>query len=268
MFIPPVKYRDVKKMSTGQLNSIPGRKSAALLLIYLFFVITASAQPSIKSFAEAGHNNVFDRGYFSYSILPSYDLKDDSFDAGFLFSFGGDRESNFGGYSLRYIRRFSLLRQSFAVSGSYLWIPFSTDLRETNWCIVLNYTLPHFRFALGNNYRTYRFRRSFMLSDEDATGNYRIIEPGNFMYSFQYRLNKEEKPWNLMFSVTNNDYFVIEQETNPLIILNGTYRFKENLTSFMDIGYKSAGLLCIKVDYFGYFLRLGMKWDITGKKNI
>ncbi|MGB8491274.1 MAG: hypothetical protein WCE64_09460 [Bacteroidales bacterium] len=255
-------------MPTGQLIGISYKKSVVSLLISLLFVITGSAQPSVKSFAEAGHNNIFDRGYFSYAILPSYDIKDDSFDAGLLFSFGGDRETNFGGYSLRYTRRFSLLRQSFAVSGAYLWVPFSTDLRETNWSIVLNYTLPHFRFALGNNYRTYRFRRSFMLSDESATGNYRIIEPGNLMYVFQYRLNNEEKLWNLMFSATNNDYFIIEQEINPMIILKGTYRFKENLTSFIDIGYKSAGFLCIKVDYFGYFLRLGMKWDISKKQDI
>ena len=255
-------------MRIRQLISILPKKLTASLLIFWLFVIVCSAQPSIMSFAEAGQNNIFNRGYFSYSLFPSYDLKDDSFDAGILFSFGGDREKNFGGYSLGYTRKFSLLKQSFAVSGFYLWVPFSSDLRETNLGIVLNYTLPHFQFTLGNNYRTYRFSKAFIRSDENATGNYRIIEPGNLIYTFQYRVNREEKLWNLMFSVTNNDYFIIEQETNPMILLKGTYQFKENLSSFIDIGHKSAGLLCIKVDYFGYFFRLGMKWDIAKRQDI
>jgi hypothetical protein len=232
------------------------------------FMAVCSAQPSVKSFAETGQNNIYSKGYFSYFISPSYDLVDDSFDAALLFSFGGDREKNFGGYSLRYTRKFSLLRQDFSVSGSYLWVPFSTELRETNLCIVLNYTLPHFQFTLGNNYRTYRFSKEFIRSDVNATGRYRIIEPGNLMYTFQYRVNREEKLWNLMLSVTNNDYFMIEQETNPMLLLKGTYQVNGNLSSFMDIGYKTAGLMCIKVDYFGYFFRLGMKWDIIKKQNI
>jgi len=255
-------------MRNRRLISIPHRKITASLLMLWLFTIICSSQPSIKSFVEAGQNNIYNKGYFSYSVFPSYDLKNDSFDAGILLSFGGDRETNFGGYSLGYTRRFSLFKQSFAISSSYFWVPFSTELRETNFCLTLNYTLPHFSFTLGNNYRTYRFSKAYIRSDENPSGNYRIIEPGNLIYTFQYRLNREEKPWNLMFSVTNNDYFIIEQETNPLIFLKGTYQFRENLSSFLDIGYKSAGLLVIKVDYFGYLIRLGIKWDILKKQDI
>jgi len=255
-------------MHKQRLISISYKKLTASLLMLSLFTIICSSQPSITSFIEAGQNNIFNKGYFSYSIFPSYDLKNDSFDAGILLSFGGDRETNFGGYSLGYMREFSLLKQSFAVSAFYLWAPFSTELRETNFCLTLNYKLPHFRFTLGNNYRTYRFSKAYIRSDENPSGNYRIIEPGNFIYSFQYCLNREEKLWNLMLSVTNSDLFIIEQETNPILLLKGTYQFKENLSSFIDIGYKSSGLLCIKVDYFGYLIRLGIKWDILKRQDI
>ncbi len=247
---------------------ITHRKLAASFLMSWVLIITCSAQPSITSFAEAGQNNTFSRGYFTYSVLPSYELNDDIFNGGILFSFGGDRETNFGGYSLMYTRKFSFLKQSFAVSGLYLWVPFSAELRETNLCIILNYSLPHFQFTLGNNYRTYRFSKTFIQSDKNASGDYRITEPGNFLYTIQYRVNRKEKLWNLMFSVTNNDYFIIEQETNPLVLLKGAYQFRGNLTSFMDFGYKGAGLLCIKTVYFGYYLRLGMKWDISIRRAI
>jgi len=255
-------------MKKRQSKNNSQNKLTASVLIFWLFAVISSSQPSVKSFAEGGHNNVFNKGYFSYSILPSWDLKNESFDAGILLSFGGDRENNYGGYSVGYTRRFSLFRQSFAVSGSWLWVPFSSELRETNFCLTLNYSLPHFRVTLGNNYRTYRFSKADIRADDNPSGNYRIIEPGNFIYSFQYRLNREEKPWNLMLSVTNRDFFIIEQETNPVLLLEGTYRFTSNLSSFINIGYKSGGLLCIKVDYFGYLIRLGIKWDILKGQNI
>jgi hypothetical protein len=250
------------------LKGIFEKKLAASLSVMWLFAVICYSQPSVMSFVETGQNNIYDQGYLNFSIFPSYTLGNDSFGAGILFSAGGERENNFGGYSLDYTRKFSIREQSFAVSGFYLWVPFSNELRETNWGITLNYKLPHFRFTLGNNYRTFRFSRAYIKSDESTSGKYRIIEPGNLIYTFQYLVRKEEEKWNLSVSVTNTDYFMFEQETNPMLLLKGTYKLKENLSSFMDIGYKTSGLLCIKVNYFGYFLRFGMKWDILKGEDI
>jgi hypothetical protein len=244
------------------LKGIFAKKLAASLSIAWLLTVICSSQPQVMSFVEAGDNNIYSKGYFSHSIFASYDLNNDRFNTGIIYSFGGERENIFGGYSLWYTRKFSIRQQSFAVSGFYLWVPFSNELRETNWGLTLNYKLPHFRFTLGNNYRTYRFSKAYIKSDQSTSGSYRIIEPGNLMYTFQYLVKKEEAEWNVMLSVTNNDYFMIEQETNPMILLQGEYQFNETLTSFIDIGYKSSGLLCIKVEPFGYFFRIGIKWDI------
>jgi hypothetical protein len=249
-------------------KGIFGKRLAVSLSLIWLFTFFCSSQPSIMSFVETGQNNVYDDGYFNFSIFPSYDLGNDSFAAGILFSAGGQRENNFGGYTIGYTRKFSIHKQAFAVSGFYLWVPFSNELRETNWGITLNYKLPHFHFTIGNNYRTFRFSKAYIRSDESTSGKYRIIEPGNLIYTFQYLVRKEEEQWNVMVSVTNNDYFMFEQETNPMVILKGKYRFNENLSSFIDIGYKTAGLLVIKVDYFGYLLRFGIKWDILKGSDI
>ena len=220
------------------------------------------------SFVETGQNNIYNKGYFSQSIFPSYDFKKNSLDAGVLWTFGGQREKNFAGYSLKATHGFTLLKQSFAISGFYLWEPFSTELREINWGVILTCDLPHFQLALGNNYRTYRFGKAYIPSNEVMSGKYRIVEPGNLIYLFQYLLNKKEEPWNLTISLTNNDYFIIEQETNPIVIVKGVYRINENIGSFLDLGYKSAGLLNLKVNHFGYFFRLGIKWNIKNRQDI
>jgi len=238
--------------------------SVALIILSVFTVDTSS-QPSLLSFAETGQNNIYKDGYFSFSVSPSYELGKNFVEGGILFSFGGEREKNLTACSVMGGHRFIFLKQSFNISGFYLWKPFSTELRETNWGIVLNLELPHFRFSLGNNYRTYRFSREYIRLNEDIADNSRIVEPWNLIYTFQYNLKKKEERWNVMFSVTNCDYFIIEQETNPMVIFKGNYQIKDNIQSFIDIGYKGVGFFNMKVDRFGYFFRLGMIWKI-GKR--
>ena len=238
-------------------------KELSIVLIILFvFTVNTSSQPSLLSFAETGQNNIYNGGYFSCSLSPGCEFGKNNVEGGMLFSFGGEREKNLAAFSLLGEHRFIFLQQSFNITGLYLWKPFSSELRETNWGIVLNLELSHFRFSLGNNYRTYRFSREYIRLNEDIADNSRIVEPLNLIYTFQYNLKKREEKWNLMFSVTNCDYFIIEQETNPMVIFKGCYQINDNIQSFIDIGYKGVGFFNIKVDRFGYFLRLGMKWNI------
>ena len=231
------------------------------LIILSAFPVDTSSQPSLLSFAEAGQNNIYNRGYFSCSFSPGFESGKNFVEGGMLFSFGGEREKNLAACSVMGGHRFIFLKQSFNITGLYLWKPFSTELRETNWGIVLNLELPHFRFSLGNNYRTYRFSREYIRLNEDID-NSRIVEPWNLIYTFQYNLKKKEEKWNLMFSLTNSDYFIIEQETNPMVIFKGYYQIKDNIQSFIDIGYRRVGFFNIKVDRFGYFFRIGMIWKI------
>lgn len=239
-----------------------GKFLAVSFIILCFFGINCSAQPSLHSFIETGQNNVYRNGYFSFSVSPSYEFGKNKVDGGILFAFGGQREKNLAACSIAGARSFKFLKQSFNISGYYLWKPFSTELRETNWCIILGLELPHFQFSLGNNYRTYRFSREYIRQNEDLADNSRIVEPWNLIYRFHYSLKKENNPWNLLLSVTDYDYFIIEQATNPVVFVTGTYQFNDNLHSFIDIGYKSAGFMNIEVDHFGYFFRIGLLWEI------
>lgn len=214
------------------------------------------------SFIEAGQNKAVHNGYFCLAAIPSFDFKKNSIDAGVLWTFGGCREMNFTGLSLKATHRFSFLRQSFAISGSYLMEPFSNELRQINYSIVLNYKLPHFQFDFGNNYRIFRLSRAFRRSNYNVSDNYKIVEPGNLIYTFQYIVNRKEQPWNITVSLTNYDFFIIEQEKNPMALLGGTFLIKKNILLFIDSGLKYAGFSNYEIEFFGYFFRLGMEWNI------
>ena len=46
------------------------------------------------------------------------------------------------------------------------------------------------------------------------------------MYRLSYYLKPADDKWNVCLSVTNIDYFVINQETNPVLNLSGLYKIK------------------------------------------
>jgi len=238
------------------------KRLTTLLAVLGIYRLCCYTQPSIISFIEAGQNKVVNRGYFCLAVIPSFDFKKNNIDAGVLWTFGGQREVNFAGLSLKATRRFSFLRQSFAISGSYLMEPFSNELRQINYSLILNYRVSNFQFDLGNNYRIYRLSKAFIRSNNNFSDNYKIVEPGNLIYTFQYSVKRKEESWNISVSLTNYDFFIIEQEKNPMVLLGGTYLIKQNISLFADLGLKYAGFSNYEIEFFGYFFRLGMEWNI------
>jgi len=65
---------------------------------------------------------------------------------------------------------------------------------------------------------------------------------------------------DLQVSVTNFDAFMIQQETNPMLITRVGYQTSTASKMYIDLGYLQAGLLNIRVNYFGYFVRGGFQW--------
>lgn len=68
--------------------------------------------------------------------------------------------------------------------------------------------------------------------------------------------------WNLGLTITNIDYYTINQSTNPIFNLQMKYDLKPNLSVRIDSWYKQAGIFNIYANYFGYFFRGGVKWEI------
>jgi len=67
---------------------------------------------------------------------------------------------------------------------------------------------------------------------------------------------------NLELRITNFDTFTILQETNPMILAKLSYKINSKLQFYTDLCYMQAGLLNMRVNYFGYYLRGGVLWQI------
>jgi hypothetical protein len=81
------------------------------------------------------------------------------------------------------------------------------------------------------------------------------------MYSISYNIRTEVSRWNTGITVTNTDYFLINQETNPYMNIHGSFRASSPVCLFSEVWYKNAGLLNMSPNYFGFAIRGGIEWN-------
>jgi len=131
-----------------------------------------------------------------------------------------------------------------------------------NTGLKINYAVKKWEFLLGNNFNIYRF------TDNAAqiyviTENQYLVEAANLMYSVKYYFWQTANPWNLYLNITNFERFIIEQEMNPMLNLGFIWQKNDKWPQiFVDYWYQTAGLNNIRVNYFGWLLRTGVKWEI------
>lgn len=230
------------------------------LLLACILSVGAMAQPEVRYYADLGSNQASNGFYVHNGLITNYTLKD------FEFSFGGQLNlinSNnvfLSGLKSQISSDFELNTKTFNLQGFYLYLPFSPFVKEIDFGLIGSYSTPAFDFKLGGNFRQYSLRRSVRQEADFETT--RILENWNLMYLLRYRLKPIGSNWNLALSLTNFDYFLINQETNPVLALSGDYRFNESLKCFAEIWYKTAGAFNLNVNYFGYFVRTGIEWRI------
>jgi hypothetical protein len=183
--------------------------------------------------------------------------------AGSLFTFPDNNQIYFSAIKLQVHNEFQLFKQPVNVGAFYMWKPFSVDLRETTFGLLAGYRTGRFGFQLGLNSRVYYFTQAakmkYNFSDAVSTS---IWEPVNVMYRVSYFQPLSAK-WEMEAMLTNYDNYIIEQETNPMVQTKFTYKMNEKLNLYADLGYQQAGLLNIRVNTFGIFLRGGVVWKIN-----
>ncbi|MCD6597395.1 MAG: hypothetical protein J7L04_06895, partial [Bacteroidales bacterium] len=119
----------------------------------------------------------------------------------------------------------------------------------------------HFIIRIGTNFKTYALNKK-AISNYEIDTDTKIKENWNLMYSFSYYLKSFDNLWNVGISITNFDYFIINQETNPVFNLNAWYKPGTPLKLFIETWYKSSGAFNLSVNYFGFFVRTGIIWNI------
>lgn len=233
------------------------------IFLLLFVIIEANAQVQIQSYFDIGSNNVSDGSFVKNVFRGNYQYQKYKIESGLQFDWRSNNPNTLTGFDVIGSREFAVKEFPFDVKGYFMLNRFSDIAHETNWGIKLETRkLEHFLFALGTNFKSYKINSDAREEYNIDKQNSKLNENFNLIYLVSAYLKPHTHNWNIGLSLTNTDYYVINQSTNPIFNLQATYKVKPKLNLFMETWYKQAGMLNINANYFGYFFRGGITWKI------
>lgn len=215
------------------------------MLVFSGLCITTSlnAQIDIRVQGSIGNNNVTGSPYFKPSVITTLYIKKNTIEIGGQFNI---IDKALPALFIHYGRNIRINKQAFDIHAFYNYHKFSEKLFETNWGLLAGYYTRHFAFKLGTNFRTYHVFKNTQS---------KIHENFNLMYLAKYYINPSDCKWNIGISITNVDYFLINQETNPMFNIETAYAITPQLKILVEGWYISSGALNLSVNPFGFFFR-------------
>ncbi len=244
------------------------RNSQNILKVTFILIITScflklKAQPILTFYSDIGKNTYSEALIIRSAFLGNYKLGNYNLRAAFQTNVIYDNNISFSGYRIEGSREFKFKNSLFELNGFGLWTAYSDVLNETNYGCILALKSRHFDLQFGTNFRTYSFRREALERLEIENDDTKIHENFNLMYSFGYYFKPINHRWNAGLSITNIDYFMINQETNPFVNLKGHIKISPQMRLFAGAWYKTAGALNMSSNYFGFLIRGGIVWNFN-----
>ncbi len=242
-------------------------KSKIIIHIFISLIclvprINLSAQYQTTLYADLGQNAASDGLFIKMADLTSWQFGKNKLEAGLQIDILSNTDRFFSGYDINISREWTIKSFPIETRAFFLLTPFSDILRETNWGMIIGIYRNHFTIKIGTDFRTFAYNQKAVNSygfEEDT----RLHENWNLIYSFNGYIKPIDNVWNIGLSITNMDHFMISQETNPVLNLRFAYKFKPSCRVYFEPWYESAGALNLKVNYFGFFIRSGIIWDIN-----
>lgn len=243
---------------------MPSRMHLQILGICYCFIYSLNvwAQPRVTAFTDVGTKNVTHGLFIKSSAIGSYKFGRNLVESGFLMNLTNKSDHLYSGFRILASREVLSRKKPFEFQGFLLQNASSDLLTETNYGAVLKIKRKYYDLALGSNFRTYAFTQRTIKTYEIQNNAIRFIEPWNLMYALSLYLKQVNSNWNIGLLVTNFDYFLINQETNPQINLNALCRLNDQVSIFAEGWYETSGLLNRYANFFGVFTRIGIIWNI------
>jgi hypothetical protein len=239
------------------------KKIVVLLLIFTsgFSHLNLNAQFILEGQLDLGNNNLSRGLYLQFSNIGYYEKQFWGVQSGYQIGLIQPQDVFFNSWYANAYGKIPLGKIRLILGGEYLWANFSPDFREINWIITAGTSLKHWKFALGNNTRIYRLSRKTAKTDLIADPESRIMEGGNLMYSISFAIKPFENKWNLIFTLTDYDRFIVQQEMNTLVNMRFNYEISNPVSLYSELWYIPAGVQNLKADYFETFIRIGALWE-------
>ena len=238
-------------------------RTAALSVLLLLWAIPGYGQLKQTVLVDAGSSTVSEGAFFRPAVMAAYRIDKFSVGTGFQWSFSSAERKVLSGGFISGSGDFKVREIPLSADLFVRRNPFSDVVRETLFGAVLNHERSRLDIHFGYHMRRYRLNENAVEPDTPFSGSaLSIWEYRNFMYRGTVRLKERDAPWNLSVSVTNYDYFLIQQETNPMVNLAGYFRISDAVKLHSALWYQGAGMSNIHANHYGFYFRTGIVWQV------
>ena len=230
---------------------------AIIHIILLLWVTTSYAVIIPKLYTEVGQTQSATSPYLKTALISDFTLASYTFQSGIVSNIVDYYPSALSSIRLLAEKEIRVKKKKINISTVYLWNKPCTMIREHNLAFLVGAKHQKLAAILGTH-----FRKLYAHNNSKNA----IFENWNLLYDVNYWLKATPKVWNIGIGMSNMDYFLFNQETNPHFYLSSYYKLTNALKLSIDGRYKSAGALNGSVHYYGYYIRTGISC-IINKKN-
>ena len=258
-----INNQSMKNLAKNYSDNYPLKIKGVLLCTLLMSWISMVAQPGLTFYTDVAKNSISDGLFIKSAFLGYYKSGNYQLKAGLQTNLVNCNNITLSGYRVDGSREFKIKNTLLGVHGFWTRTYASRIIQETNYGCALSMNRPHFDMLIGTNFRMYSFRKNALKDYQIGNNATKIHENFNLMYSFGYNLKPSDYKWNAGVTLTNIDYFMINQETNPYLNLKGYFKISSPVSLFAEGWYKNAGVTNISSNYFGFVIRGGVQWNFN-----
>ena len=231
------------------------------LLILLLVPLLLPAQWEFSTHFDAGEHNASNGLYVRNGSSAAYEFGETKFTGRMQIDLKSSLPYVLTGVAFDISHAFRVGEFPLSASGFFMYNRFSELLFETAGGLLAHIERDHFHAKLGTGFRSFRLTPAAIeITGEDSDPA--LSENWNMVYSLGYQIKPADHPWNAGIALTNLDHFLMNQETNPMLYVHGNYEVIPDLDLFMEAWYKHAGVFNISANYFGFFFRTGVIWNL------
>jgi hypothetical protein len=235
-----------------------------LMLLSLSVAPDTASHPAARMFHDIGQNNISSGVFMRHGLGLGWQHKKLSLNTAVLLESVGGKDNAFAASAIDLGYKPAIAIKGFPVKAGVLLIHDNgmRNVKAMNYALFAEHHRKHWRFSGGLHFRHY-YLSAKAIEQFQITENRAFAETWNPIYKLGYAFFYHDKPWQIVLNTTNIDFFYINQITNPMFNIIGSWIVKKDWQVMAALWYRSAGNLNASVNPYEFFFRAGITWKIN-----
>lgn len=234
------------------------------LFVIIFLLLLHSvvnAQFSATLYDVVGKNNASEGAYLKAATIVSFKYKKTMIEGGIQADIISNNSNLISGYHLNASRSFIFKPLDIKIQPFWLYAPFGDLVFQRDMGFLFKFNIKQFHLYLGVDFKNFGYSSYAIEIYHLEKEHWHKFDNWNMLYNIQYFLWPMHTRYNLSIALTDYEQFLINDSSNPEILLCGKYVLPY-WTFFAETSYRAAGFFNLTPTHFGFLVRTGVTFNL------